>query len=59
MDARLGTYYVCSAYELLHHRNVPIQALVPVLPDLAGVHPHILARVETDGSCFPSDLCRS
>ena len=37
-----------SAFELLRHRNVPVEALIPVLPELASVHPHILSRVETD-----------
>ena len=39
-----------SAFDMLRHRNVPIQSLLNVLPDLASVHPHILTRVETDGT---------
>ncbi|KAI0631425.1 glucose-inhibited division protein A subfamily [Trametes polyzona] len=46
-----------SAYELLRHRNVPIQALIPVLPELKSVHPHILTRVETD-AVYQSHLRR-
>ncbi|KAI0668201.1 glucose-inhibited division protein A subfamily [Trametes maxima] len=46
-----------SAYELLRHRNVPIQALTTVLPELNAVHPHILARVETD-AVYSSHLRR-
>ncbi|TBU27479.1 glucose-inhibited division protein A subfamily [Dichomitus squalens] len=42
-----------SAFELLSHRNVPIDALTPVLPELASIHPHILSRVETDAIYNP------
>ncbi|KAI0773122.1 glucose-inhibited division protein A subfamily [Trametes elegans] len=46
-----------SAFELLRHRNVPIHALTPVIPELNSVHPHILTRVETD-AVYSSHLRR-
>ncbi|KAI8977779.1 glucose-inhibited division protein A subfamily [Trametes punicea] len=46
-----------SAFELLRHRNVPIQSLTAVLPELNSVHPHILTRVETD-AVYSSHLRR-
>ncbi|KAI0370776.1 glucose-inhibited division protein A subfamily [Pilatotrama ljubarskyi] len=46
-----------SAYELLRHRNVPIQALTTILPELNDVHPHVLTRVETD-AVYSSHLRR-
>ncbi|KAM5545802.1 hypothetical protein V8D89_000840 [Ganoderma adspersum] len=46
-----------SAFELLHHRSVPVEALMTVLPELASVHPHILSRVETD-AIYSSHLRR-
>ncbi|KAI0824423.1 glucose-inhibited division protein A subfamily [Trametes gibbosa] len=46
-----------SAFELLHHRNVAIQDLVPVIPELKTAHPHILTRVETD-AVYSSHLRR-
>ena len=46
-----------SAFELLHHRNVPVEALMTALPELASVHPHILSRVETD-AIYSSHLRR-
>ncbi|RDX45982.1 hypothetical protein OH76DRAFT_1356871, partial [Lentinus brumalis] len=46
-----------SAFELLRHRNVPIQSLTSALPELSLVHPHILTRVETD-AVYSSHLRR-
>ncbi|KAI0654280.1 glucose-inhibited division protein A subfamily [Cubamyces menziesii] len=37
-----------SAFEMLRHQNVAIEALTAVLPELKSVHPHILTRVQTD-----------
>ncbi|KAL7278263.1 hypothetical protein ACG7TL_008239 [Trametes sanguinea] len=37
-----------SAFDMLRHRNVPIEALKTIIPELDSVHPLILTRVETD-----------
>lgn len=47
----LNSHFDESAFEMLRHRNVAIEALTAVLPELKSVHPHILTRVETDGEC--------
>ena len=58
-EARSTLGWSCSAFDLLRHRNVAIEELTAVIPELSSVHPHILSRVETDGSsacptaCFP------
>ncbi|KAI0755509.1 glucose-inhibited division protein A subfamily [Fomes fomentarius] len=46
-----------SAFEMLRHRNVPMDALTSVLPELSSVHPHILTRVQTD-AVYSSHLRR-
>ncbi|CDO76826.1 hypothetical protein BN946_scf185033.g23 [Trametes cinnabarina] len=46
-----------SAFELLRHRNVPIEALLNVIPELKSVNPHILTRVQTD-AIYSSHLRR-
>ncbi|KAI0329454.1 glucose-inhibited division protein A subfamily [Cubamyces sp. BRFM 1775] len=46
-----------SAFEMLRHQNVAIEALTVVLPELRSVHPHILTRVQTD-AVYSSHLRR-
>ncbi|KAH9851003.1 glucose-inhibited division protein A subfamily [Lenzites betulinus] len=46
-----------SAFELLRHRNVPVEDLIPVIPELNAIHPHILNRVATD-AVYSSHLRR-
>ncbi|KAI9065742.1 glucose-inhibited division protein A subfamily [Trametes sanguinea] len=46
-----------SAFDMLRHRNVPIEALKTVIPELKSVHPLILTRVETD-AIYSSHLRR-
>ncbi|KAI0738211.1 glucose-inhibited division protein A subfamily [Daedaleopsis nitida] len=46
-----------SAFELLRHRNVPVDALVPAIPELSSVDRRILLRVQTD-AIYSSHLRR-